>query len=132
MSEGMVGLGTTLAGASIGTIGSIISVSIGGRTRDKVDKTTCDTVNGIREKLVGLTEPGQLSVTFNYGSSAVWGTIEDWWASGSTDTFTITYPDDETWAGVGFISDPAIDEPGPEGLITGSFTIELTAAGSYS
>lgn len=132
MSEGIHGHGTVLAGSGAGTIGNIINVDTG-MSRDVIDKSTMDSTSKAREKIAGMLDAGDLSLTINYDGSAagVANALHTAFLSGTPETWTITYPDTSTHAFSGFIS--ALGAAAPfDDKITQTVTIALTGVPTFT
>ena len=126
MSDGTHGHGTVLAGSVSGTVGNITQVG-NNKTRDVIDISTMDSTSKVREKIAGMLDPGEISLTINYDGSAsgVANALHAALLTGTAETWTITYPDTSTDACSGFISGLGTADP-YEDKITQDVTITLT------
>ena len=133
MSDGTHGHGTTLAGATSGTIGNIISASIAGRTRDMIDISTMDSTDKFREFIAGMADEGELTVEVNYdGSDAgVANSLNTAFQAATNEAWTITLPDTSTFVCNGIISNLGVAAP-VDDKITQSITIKLTGKGTFT
>ena len=69
MSDGTHGHGTTLAGATAGTVGNVTNLS-NSQTRDSIDISTMDSTSKFREFIAGMADAGELTFTINYDGDA--------------------------------------------------------------
>jgi len=138
MSDGTVGISTTLSGGtSSSVVGNIISIGGPNQTRTSVDKSTMDSTAKYKEFMPGMIDAGELTVEINYDGTAA-GTADylnatfQNTATSNISTWTITAPDAvagvssaSSWAGSGFIS--ALGNAIPmDDKITQSLTIKLS------
>lgn len=127
MSDGIVGLGSTLAGVTTGTVGNITDYSHTGAHTDEIDKSTCDSTNGFKEYLFGLMDPGTLTLTVNYDGSAsgIADSLYTNWAAKTSEVWTVTHSDTSTFACTGVIVD--LGEAFTfDGKVTQTISIKLT------
>lgn len=78
--------------------------------------------DGFIEKLPGMKESGDISVTAVYTKAGYDKILDN---VGTSEAWTITFPDSSTFVVTGFISEPAFSDP-HDGLMTTSFTIVPT------
>jgi len=133
MSDGIVGLGTTLAGATTGTVGNITDLSHTGARTDEIDKSTCDSSNGFKEYLFGLMDPGTLTLTVNYDGSAagVANSLYTNWEAKTSEVWTITFSDTSTFACSGTIIELG-EALTFDGKVTQNITIKLTGDPTFT
>jgi len=130
MSDGFLGHGTTLTGATTGVIGNIISVSIGGRTRDMIDKSSMDSVSQFREFMAGMADDGELTVEFNFDDGADSVAVDTAFTAATSQVWTLDMGT-KTWAITGIISALSVTDPFDE-KITMSMTIKATGKGTWT
>jgi len=132
-SDGTHGHGSALAGASAGTIGNIISVSIDGQTRDAIDKSTMDSTSKFREFISGMADAGEVTVEVNYDGSAagVANSLNTIYQGGTAETWTITMVDTSSFSSAGFITNLSIAVPFDD-KITQSITIKLSGVPTFT
>jgi len=132
MSDGTHGHGATLAGASVGTIGNIISVSGPDQSRDSIDISTMDSTNKWREFIPGMIDAGEVTFDVNYDGSAAGnanvlsGALDD-----AAEVWTITFPDTSTWACSGFVTGLGHAIPFDD-KITQSVSIKFSGSPTYT
>ena len=132
MSDGTHGHGTTLTGSISGVIGNIMNVD-SGKTRDIIDISTMDSTSKAREKIAGMFDAGQLSLTINYDGSAagVANALHAAFLSGVAETWTVVYPDGSIDAASGIVS--ALGAASPfDDKITQPLTIDLTGVPTFT
>lgn len=104
MSDGQIGHGTVISGATTGAIGNVTVADQGGE-RDEVEISSMDSTGKAKEFIAGMYAEGDIDLTLNYDGSAA-GTanaIETAYKAATVEVWTITYPDGSTDAGSGFI-----------------------------
>ena len=132
MSDGTLGISTSLAGATAGTIGNIISITLPNQTRDSVETTTMGSTSNFREFIPGLLNAGEISVELNYDGSAS-GNADSLQTALETvaEVWTIKFPDDSTFVCSGFITSLGGASP-MDDKITQSVTIKLTGKPTFT
>ncbi len=132
-SSGTHGHGSSLAGGTVGDVGSIISMSVDGQTRDPIDISTMDSTNKFREFISGMADAGEITVEINYNgaSGASANDLQTAYALGSAEEWTFTMPDTSKLVVQGFITSLGIAVPFDD-KITQSFTIKLTGVPVYT
>jgi len=132
MSDGTHGHGTTLAGATNGTIGNIISVSGPDQSRDSIDISTMDSTTKWREFIPGMLDAGEITFDVNYdGSDGGNANVLSGAIAEATEAWTITFPDTSTWVASGFITGLGHAIPFDD-KITQSVTIKFTGVPVYT
>lgn len=121
--EGLLGHGTTISGASAGTIADVISIDVNGFSRDAVEVGTMDSVDKVKSVLAGMVTPGTISITASY-VKATGSTLFTAYADAAED-WTITFPDSSTVIVEGFVTSCSISDP-HDGNITESAEIQMT------
>lgn len=126
---GESGFGVTLSGASIGAIGNVVDINWPGMSATVIDVTDNDSTNGWREKIAGLKDAGEFTVTVNYTKAKTTTLVGG--IAGSNEVFTITLPDGSTFACSGFIS--ALSGPIPmDEAIQQELTITLSGEPTFT
>lgn len=133
MSDGNIGHGSTLVGSSTGTIGNVISITVGGRTRDMIDISTMDSTNLFREFKAGMADEGEFTAEVNFDDTTgvVATAINTAFQARTSETWTVTFPGGKTFAGTGVISSFDISDPFDD-KITISITIKLSGKGTWT
>ena len=133
MSDGAIGHGTTLVGATSGTIGNVMSLSIAGRTRDAIDKSSFDSADKFREYMSGMADEGEITFEMNFDdtTATIAATLNTAYQDGDFQAWTVTFPGGATFAASGLITDYSINDPFDDKM-TGSVTIKLSGKGTFS
>ena len=128
MSDGILGYGATLAGSVSGTIGNIVSMNIGPKTVDSVEKTTTESTSAAKEFIAGLIDGGELTLTVNYSGSAsgIADKLNTALDSRAAETWTATLVDTSYFQGSGFITSLGQQFSSPGDKVSQSLTIKLT------
>ncbi len=129
-SSAIHGFGTTLKGSKAGTIGELISITIGGLTVDMIEVSNMDSPDAYKEFIAGMIDAGEITFSGNYlkttfnalKTSADGRTAEDW---------TVTFPDSASWKGSGYVSGISGTSPNDD-KITADITIKLTGKPEFS
>ena len=133
MSDGNIGHGSTLIGGTTGTVGNVISITVGGRTRHMIDISTMDSTNLFREFKAGMADEGEFTAEINFDDTA--GTIatalNTAFQARTSETWTVTFPGGKTFAATGVISSYDINDPFDD-KITMSITVKLTGKGTWT
>ncbi len=109
--------------------------SIGEQTSEaeEIDVTTLDSPNRSKEFMPGAKDHGSIEVAFNNCFDGEVEKIRALFASGEIRTWEELYPDD---AGkttyTGYVAAVSKGEVAPDGLLTYTFTIRLTAEPVYT
>ena len=130
MSAGFLGHGTTLTGGTTGVVGNVISVSVSGRTRDAIDKSTMDTTDKFREYLAGMADDGELTIEANFDDGAIATALNTAFQAATEELWTVDFGT-KTWAITGFITDLSENDPFDD-KITMSITIKANGKGTWS
>jgi len=133
MSDANIGHGTTLVGSTSGTIGNVISITVGGRTRDMIDISTMDSTNLFREYKAGMADEGEFTAEVNFDDTAgtIATAINSAFQDRTSQTWTITFPGGKTFVATGVISSFDISDPFDD-KITMSITIKITGKGTWT
>lgn len=132
-STGIHGHGSSLAGGTVGDVGSIISMSIDGMTRDAIDISTMDSDSKFREFISGMADAGEITVEVNYNGAdgATANDLSTAYQLGDAEEWTFTLQDTSKVVAQGFITSLGIAVPFDD-KITQSFTIKLTGVPVYT
>lgn len=132
MSDGTHGHGTVLEGATSGVIGNIINVDTD-KSTDVIDISTMDSTSKFKEKIAGMHDAGDITLTINYDGSAagVANALHAALLTGTAEAWTITYPDTSTDVITGFISGLGTADPFDD-KITQTVTIALTGVPAFT
>lgn len=133
MSDGAIGHGSTLIGATTGTIGNVISVSIAGRTRDMIDKSTMDSTDKFREYMAGMADEGEFTAEINFDDTTgvIAAALNTAYQAATSEIWEITFPGTATFQCPGIISDFSVNDPFDD-KITMSITIKLSGKGTFA
>jgi len=132
---GRAGYGTTLVGGTNFTAGisGIKDITLSGLECDAIDVTDMDSTGRRREYVPGLIEPGEITFTVNF-EDGLYDTVLDKMGGGTAaaaETWTVTFPDDSTYACSGFLSKAGSATP-HDGGITFDMTIKLSGAETFT
>lgn len=107
-STGIHGHGTTLAGSTLSTVAEVTNIDISGYECDDIDLGSMDSTNKHRDFISGMINAGEISFTCVYTkaeASSLFGAI------GTSDTFTVTFPDASTFVATGYVKSAGIAIP---------------------
>lgn len=130
MSDGYLGHGTTLVGSTTGTVGNVISITVGGRTRDMIDKSTMDSTDQFREYMAGMADEGEFTAEINFDDGAISTAINSAFQNATSETWTVDFGT-KTFAITGIVSGFDINDPHDD-KITMSITIKATSKGTWT
>jgi len=130
MSDGQLGHGTTLVGSTTGTVGNVISVTVGGRSRDMIDISTMDSTDKFREYIAGFADEGEFTAECNFDDAADITALNTAFQGATSQTWTVDFGT-RTFACTGFISGLEFTSPHDDKQ-TVSITIKLTGKGTLS
>ena len=130
MSTGSVGHASTLKGSTSGTIGNVISITVGGRTRDMIDISTMDSTEKFREYIAGMADEGELTAEVNFDDGAIATAINAAYQAATSETWTVDFGT-KTWAITGIITGFDVNDPFDD-KITMSLTIKATGKGTWT
>lgn len=133
MSEGIIGHGTIVSGATTGVIGNVTQAGQDGGDREAVQISSMDSTSKAHEFIAGMYAEGDIDLTLNYdGSSAgTANSIETAFKAGTVEVWTITYPDGSTDVGSGFIMSRSKTVPFDD-KIEQSITIKASGVWVYT
>ncbi len=124
-----IGHGTTLSGATTGTIAQIVSMKLPDQKADDIDITTMESVGKWREFMAGLKDAGALTLQLLYEKAnynIVLGAL-----GGAAEVWTITFPDGSSFACSGYINANGGDDP-LDDKITQSVTFKLSGEPTFT
>ena len=105
---GISGYGVALAGAAAGTIGEITRIGLPGIEVDDIDVTVSTSTEAWRVFIAGLKNAGEIEADLLYEKDNTDSVFD---ALATDDTFTITFPDDSTFACSGYLKGTGIEIP---------------------
>lgn len=127
-------LGSTFSFNSV-TIGEVISVNGTLFSRQATSVLTCDSTNGVAEKLKAGGEYGELTIGCVYDPSAGgdYNSLATAAPAGTEGTATFTYPDNTTVSATAFISNLGIPSAGdPNAIADVTLTVTPVSAWTYT
>lgn len=130
-SGGISGFGTTVSGATTGTIGSILKVDVGNIECNKIDITNMESVGGWKEWIAGLKSQGEIKMDCLYLGSDFSAFLTTG-VGGDEELWTITFPDGSTFVCYGFISSLGNLSAPLDDKMTFSVTITLTGQPEFT
>jgi len=130
MSAGFLGHGSTLTGSTTGVIGNVISITVGGRTRDMIDKSTMDSTDMFREHMAGMADEGEFTAEVNFDDGAIATAINTAFQAATSETWTVDFGT-KTFAVTGIITSFDINDPFDD-KITMSLTIKASGKGTWT
>ncbi len=133
MSDGQIGHGTTITGATTGAIGNVTQIGQDGGDREAVQISSMDSTSKAHEYIAGMYAEGDIDLTLNYDGSST-GTansIETAFKAGTVEVWTIVYPDGSTDVGSGFIMSRSKAIPFDDKMEQ-SITIKATGVWAYT
>lgn len=113
------------------TIGGVTALKPPGVKAEVLDRTTMASPAKTKQKLGGLKDWGQTTISLNYDPADTAGHGALIAAVGETKKFRIKFPDNQTWT---FDAVASAFEPGEvtrEGLITASFTADIDGVPTF-
>ena len=121
---GSIGKTSTLLSTTVTTLGIVLSIGEYSFTRGDVE----DTAYGVglwRTFKAGLIDGGSIPFTIAQSKSETGiDTLETLFSAGTSETWTLTFPDGSKWAFTGFVSSIGGSQP-IDGLVTMSFTVRV-------
>ena len=130
MSTGFLGHGSTLTGSTTGVIGNVISITVGGRTRDMIDKSTMDSTDMFREFMAGMADDGEFTAEVNFDDGVIATAINTAFQAATSETWTVDFGA-KIFAITGIVTSFDINDPF-EDKITMSLTIKATGKGAWT
>jgi len=133
---GINGFQTTLTGSvnftGTNQVSEIISIDLPELNVTDIDVSSMDSASNYMEFIGGSTDPGVIACTVNYTeaqdeqmSSIVGGT-------NVAETWTITFPDNATWATKGYVSNFGAGTASPNDKITRTFSIKCSGVPTHT
>ncbi len=127
-SSGTHGHGTTLSGSSLGTVGEVIDIDLGGIEATDIDLGSMDSTDKYKDFISGMIDAGEISFNCIYDktqASSLYGAV------GTSDTFTVTFPDSATFVASGYVKNVGTTIPF-EDKIEQSVTIKISGKPTFS
>jgi predicted secreted protein len=123
----------TLAGATAGTIGEMLSLAVSGQKRDAIDLTTADSADQFRVFAAGMADAGEITMEVGYDGSneGVGDKLNTAFQAGTPEVWTLTFPDTSTFACSGFITNLGMATAYNEG-VKQQLTIKLTGKPTFT
>lgn len=129
MSEGISGYGTTISGATTGSVGYLRGVSVGGGDVTDIDVSSGESTNKWREFVAGMIDAGEITLSMVYQedlADTLQAAVGD-----AAQAWTITFTDGSTFVCSGYVKAFSIDAP-YDGEATMSMTIKLTGVPAFN
>ena len=121
---GSIGKTSTLLSTTVASLGTVLSIGEYSFTRGDVE----DTAYGVglwRTFKAGLIDGGSIPFTIAQSKSETGiDTLETLFSAGTSETWTLTFPDNSRWVFTGFVSGIGGSQP-IDGLVTMSFTVRV-------
>ena len=125
----IIGHGTTLSGSVSNAIGEVITMGTSA-SRDAVDVSSMDSANQYRQFIAGMQDAGEITAEINYVAAEV-NVLETALETEAAETWTITFPDTNTYVASGILTGLDLGVPFDD-KVTASITIKLTGAIDYT
>ena len=121
---GSLGKTTTLLSTTVATLGTVQSIGDYSFSRGDVEDTSYGA--GLwRTFIAGLIDGGSVSFTIAQAKAeTAIATIEGLFASGASESWTLTFPDASKWVFTGFVNSIGGSQP-KDGLVVISFGIRI-------
>lgn len=107
-----------------GFFAKLLGVEWTGVHREAIETTVLDTSGGKTFIPGDNYDPGELHVTMQFDTDSAWVTA----IAAAAETVTLTFPDAETAAASGFMTDFQITDITNEGVMTAEATVKLTGS----
>ena len=121
---GSIGKTSTLLSTSVTTLGTVLSIGDYSFSRGDIE----DTAYGVglwRTFKAGLIDGGSIPFTIAQSKTESGiDTLETLFSAGTSETWTLTFPDNSKWMFSGFVSSIGGSQP-IDGLVTMSFSIRI-------
>ena len=119
-----IGKTSTLLSTSVTTLGTVLSIGDYSFSRGDIE----DTAYGVglwRTFKAGLIDGGSIPFTIAQAKTETGiDTLETLFSAGTSETWTLTFPDNSKWMFTGFVSSIGGSQP-IDGLVTMSFSIRI-------
>lgn len=119
----------TLVGTTHGAVGYFKRIAWSGASCGVIDVTDSSSTNHWREKISGIKDAGQITLTIQYDKTLLASLLT---ALGTEDSWTLTFPCTSTLVVTGFIQAGPGGEGELESGIDGTLTIELSGAPAFT
>lgn len=121
---GSIGKTSTLLSTTVASLGTVLSIGDYSFSRGDIE----DTAYGAglwRTFKAGLIDGGSIPFTIAQSKSETGiDTLETLFSAGTSETWTLTFPDGSKWEFTGFVSSIGGSQP-IDGLVTMSFTVRI-------
>ena len=115
--------------APMATVAEILTLTPPVYSANTIDLTNQNTTEWFKESLVGVRDPGSLSITANYTSAVTHiTTLPGYFYSGQKFPWMITLAGTSSmniWGGYGYITSYTVTSP-PDGAVSFNLTIKIT------
>ena len=119
-----IGKTSTLLSTTVTTLGTVLTIGDYSFSRGDIE----DTAYGAglwRTFIAGLIDGGSIPFTIAQAKSETGiATLDGLFASGESETWTLTFPDGSTWVFTGFVNSIGGSQP-LDGLVTMSFSVRV-------
>ena len=121
---GSIGKTSTLLSTTVTTLGTVLSIGDYSFSRGDIEDTAYGT--GLwRTFIAGLNDGGSIPFTIAQAKTeAGIATLDGLFASGASESWTLTFPDASKWVFTGFVNSIGGSQP-KDGLVTMSFSIRI-------
>ena len=130
---GQGGYGITVTGEANFTattgIGEVTSISLPEVTIGDIDVSSFDSASNFMEYVGGQKEPGVIDFELNYAKATDAALILA--LGDANEKWTITFPDDSTWASKGYINKMAGGSTDPNGKISRVVSIKCSGVPTH-
>ena len=121
---GSIGKTSTLLSTSVATLGTVLTIGDYSFSRGDIEDTAYGP--GLwRTFIAGLIDGGSISFTIAQSKSETGiEALDGLFASGESETWTLTFPDTSKWEFSGFVNSIGGSQP-LDGLVTMSFSVRI-------
>jgi len=121
---GSIGKTSTLLSTTVATLGTVLSIGDYSFSRGDIEDTAYGT--GLwRTFIAGLIDGGSIPFTIAQAKTETGiTTLESLFSAGTSESWTLTFPDGSKWVFTGFVSSIGGSQP-KDGLVVMSFSIRI-------
>ena len=121
---GSIGKTSTLLSTTVTTLGTVLTIGDYSFSRGDIEDTAYG--SGLwRTFIAGLNDGGSIPFTIAQAKTeAGIATLDGLFASGASESWTLTFPDASKWVFTGFVNSIGGSQP-KDGLVTMSFSIRI-------
>lgn len=130
MSDGNSGFGTTVSGATTGSLGNLMSVSVGNIDVTRIDVTSMDSTDKWKEFIAGMKDAGEITLDLLYDDDEYNTAITH--IGGTNEVWTVTFPDGSTFVCSGFIAGVGPVQAPMDDKMAMSVTIKLSGKPTFT